>query len=416
MFGAIGDVRMDDLVMVDMTGIVAPEHSTTNRLSTATPSRPASVPQSPALSTPSRPDTAAQTPATRSAATQELRTAGRSTPPSLWTVRFHANGGTGTMADETFVWGSRRALTANAFSRSGYEFVGWSRRKGGQVEFTNKQAVSNLASAPNGVVTLYAVWQGVFYTVVFHSEFHHGTTMRQTLRYGTKEALRANPFTCSGHEFAGWSKTPGGALFKHDRQEVQNLTPDAGREIHLYALWAVVNDPGVVLCLGDSITQGYACAGLPYPARLARLSGLTVINRGVGGTTSGDGLRTAERNIVAAQAATVCIQFGANDAIHGISARTTKENLRQIIRLCRKYDCRPILATPTHQSGRHARFNDGVNDIVAAVRALAREEDVTLVDLNAAFGGNDRYLNPDDGLHLSEAGGDLMARMFYEAL
>ena len=41
MFGAIGDVRMDDLVMVDMTGIVMSEHAATNRSSTATsPSRP----------------------------------------------------------------------------------------------------------------------------------------------------------------------------------------------------------------------------------------------------------------------------------------------------------------------------------------------------------------------------------------
>ena len=37
------------------------------------------------------------------------------------------------------------------------------------------------------------------------------------------------------------------------------------------------------------------------------------------------------------------------------------------------------------------------------------KEKVKLVDLNAAFGNGDGYLNPEDGLHLSDAGGDLMA-------
>lgn len=569
-----------------------------------------------------------------------------------YTVRFSANGGSGTMQDEPFQWGARRALLANAFTRKGYSFAGWSRTKGGAVEFTNRQSVMNLVEAPDGVVTLYAVWKGIVYTVVFHSGTSPEKTKKQSFRYGSRKALRANSFKRSGYVFIGWSKKPSGTLFKKNSAVVANLTSVAGKKVHLYALWAVrkykvafranggtgtmrnqafvygkakalstnafkrngytlvgwakkssgpvkytdgqsvknltkkggvvtlhaiwrrnrykvrfdanggkgtmavqtfswgirkklsrctftrskctfrgwattpsgavayadaaavksltkkdgktitlyarwaktnysvkfdpnggvgamanlpltwgtkerlpanvfsldgyrflgwskdptatsptyrdgdtvlnltakgivvvlyavwieENDPDVILCLGDSITQGYACYGLPYPARLARMTGCTVINKGVGGTTSGDGLRTAERNIYEARAATVCIQFGANDAIHHVNAGATKENLRAIIRLCRKYDCRPLLATPTHQSGSHARFNDGVNDIVRAVRNLAREENVALVDLNAAFGGNDGYLNPNDGLHLSDAGGELMARKFYEAL
>jgi lysophospholipase L1-like esterase len=57
-----------------------------------------------------------------------------------------------------------------------------------------------------------------------------------------------------------------------------------------------------------------------------------------------------------------------------------------------------------------------VSGIAKQVRALAREENVRLVDLNAAFGSGGKYLNPADGLHLSDAGGDLMARKFYEAI
>ncbi|MBR4611692.1 MAG: hypothetical protein IKO40_03160, partial [Kiritimatiellae bacterium] len=237
-----------------------------------------------------------------------------------------------------------------------------------------------------------------------------------SLTWGKAKRLPANEFTREGYRFLGWSRKASATSPTYkDSATVLNLTAK-GIVVVLYAVWVEANDPNVILCLGDSITEGYACSGSPYPARLARMSGCTVINRGVGGTKSKDGLRTAEQNILDARAATVCIQFGANDAIHHIDPGTTKENLRAIIRLCKKYDCRPLLATPTHQSGSHERFNDGVNRIVRAVRDLAREENVTLVDLNAAFHGSDRYLNPNDGLHLSDVGGDLMARMFCQAL
>ena len=44
---------------------------------------------------------------------------------STYTVRYNANGGTGTMADTTVTYGVSTKLRANAFTRSGYSFVGW---------------------------------------------------------------------------------------------------------------------------------------------------------------------------------------------------------------------------------------------------------------------------------------------------
>jgi len=74
-------------------------------------------------------------------------------------VRFNANGGTGTMPDQSFVYGKAQKLSANAFTRKMHSFVGWSRSAGGNVEFTDGQSVGSLASAANSVVTLYAVWE-----------------------------------------------------------------------------------------------------------------------------------------------------------------------------------------------------------------------------------------------------------------
>ena len=74
-------------------------------------------------------------------------------------VRFNANGGTGTMPDQSFVYGKAQKLSANAFTRKMHSFVGWSRSVGGNVEFTDGQSVGSLASAANSVVILYAVWE-----------------------------------------------------------------------------------------------------------------------------------------------------------------------------------------------------------------------------------------------------------------
>ena len=84
--------------------------------------------------------------------------------PNTYTVKFNANGGTvsGTMAVESFVYDTAKALTANAFVRNGFTFKGWAETADATTaKYTDKQSVKNLATA--GTVNLYAVWdpQGV---------------------------------------------------------------------------------------------------------------------------------------------------------------------------------------------------------------------------------------------------------------
>ena len=69
-------------------------------------------------------------------------------------VRFHSNGGTGTMADQGVVWYGTTNLTANAFVRDGSEFVGWATNLTGAVVYADGAAVS-LADD----IDLYAMWR-----------------------------------------------------------------------------------------------------------------------------------------------------------------------------------------------------------------------------------------------------------------
>ena len=76
-----------------------------------------------------------------------------------YTVRFNANGGSGTMSDETgFVYGTNKALTANAFTRPGYTFSGWATSADGEKVYDDSQNVSILPVSNGATIDLYAVW------------------------------------------------------------------------------------------------------------------------------------------------------------------------------------------------------------------------------------------------------------------
>ena len=80
--------------------------------------------------------------------------------PHTYTVKFNANGGSGTMSDMSFTYGEAQNLTANAFTPpTGKIFVGWSKTQNGNVEYTDGQYVKNLTNTPGAEVTLYALWK-----------------------------------------------------------------------------------------------------------------------------------------------------------------------------------------------------------------------------------------------------------------
>ena len=344
-----------------------------------------------------------------------LHAATPSQPAISYTVVFHASA-KGATVSQTFRYGKKKALRANTFRKEGCFFIGWSRTVNGAVAYTDGQVVHNLASTSGAKVHLYAQWAVRKYIVRFNANGGTGKIADQLFAYGKAMPLRANAFKRKGYAFLGWAKSAKAkkATYKN-RKAVKNLSKRGG-VIVLYAVWNKLGKKNVVLCLGDSITKGIRCEGLPYPTRLAKLSGRKVVNYGNGGKTSAYGVSIAKKALIAEGPGTVCILFGANDAVQNVHHRDVKENLRQIIRLCRKYAATPVIATPTPQIWDHARYNANVKLLAADVRALGREEHVAVVDLNMAFGNGKKYINPLDGLHLSDAGGDLIANMFYKAI
>ncbi len=74
-------------------------------------------------------------------------------------VSFSANGGTGSMNNLNFMYGTEQALTANSFTRDGFTFTGWNTDQNGKGTAYNDGApVKNLTSTFDATVTLYAQW------------------------------------------------------------------------------------------------------------------------------------------------------------------------------------------------------------------------------------------------------------------
>ena len=157
--------------------------------------------------------------------------------PNAYTVKFNANKGAGTMANESFTYDVAKALTANAFTRTGYAYQGWATSASGSKAYSDGETVSNLMAAANGTVNLYAVWKANTYAVKFNANGGTGTMSDESFTYDVAKALTANGFSRTGYTYQGWATTAEGDAEYADGETVSNLTATANGTVNLYAVW-----------------------------------------------------------------------------------------------------------------------------------------------------------------------------------
>ena len=80
--------------------------------------------------------------------------------PITYTLKYDANGGSGTMSNQKCTYDVSQALMANTFKRDGYTFKGWNTKADGTgTAYSDKQSIENIVDKDGTVVTLYAQWQ-----------------------------------------------------------------------------------------------------------------------------------------------------------------------------------------------------------------------------------------------------------------
>ena len=127
-----------------------------------------------------------------------------------YTVTFEANGGEGSMNQQTFTYDVAQALNQNTFTRTGYSFTGWNTQANGSGStYVDKAEVQNLTTEEGANITLYAQWTANTYTIRFVDE--NGTELQSSeVKYGqTPEYNGETPTKESTAEFhytfAGWT-------------------------------------------------------------------------------------------------------------------------------------------------------------------------------------------------------------------
>lgn len=104
-----------------------------------------------------------------------------------------------------------------------------------------------------------------------------------------------------------------------------------------------------IVCFGDSLTAGYgADPGQSYPdflqADLDKLGyGYRVVNAGISGNTTKDGVERLER-VLGMKPALVVVEFGGNDGLRGLRIADTRANLDKIVSTLKASGTKVVLA------------------------------------------------------------------------
>ncbi len=187
----------------------------------------------------------------------------------------------------------------------------------------------------------------------------------------------------------------------------------------------------IIVGHGDSITAGsHLAADEKYPAMLnALMPDTKVINSGIGGNTSSQGLARIEKDVLGRHPDLVILLFGTNDSVltaegkYRVPVEKYRENLREMTLRCHKAGAEVILCTllpiiPEPYYTRHPKeFYDaegGLEKIVQQYRKAAQEVGkelkVPVVDLYDVFEKDLTLLRPaPDGVHPNARGAKAIA-------
>lgn len=157
--------------------------------------------------------------------------------PNTYTIKYDGNEADGgSTPASTHTYDVEQPLTANGYTRTGYEFVGWSTNPDGTGStFTDKQKVVNLTPNDGDEIVLYAQWKQMDFTLTFDKNLNTATVdpASKTVTYGQAYGDLAVA-TDDNYKLIGWTFTKDGTDY---------VTPDTIVNIAgdhtVYAKWQV---------------------------------------------------------------------------------------------------------------------------------------------------------------------------------
>ena len=180
---------------------------------------------------------------------------------NTFTVKYNANGGSGTMANTAATYGVKTNLRANTFTRTGYTFAGWyayresdgtyrySSADGSQTNWYKQGSqpsswtyfnyldtgwVSTTSVVDKDTVTMYAMWEPITLTISYDANGGKNPPPAQKKVYLEALTLSSVTPTRDGYTFLGWSasKTATKATY------LPGKTYTSISSTTLYAVWS----------------------------------------------------------------------------------------------------------------------------------------------------------------------------------
>ncbi len=169
-----------------------------------------------------------------------------------YTVKFHGNESTGgMMSDEVFLLNEEKALTTNAFTRTGYAFVGWATTAEGDKVYADGQTVSHLSGTDGAIVDLYAVWG---YTLTYSDSSKDEGLPPAPVAYkagSTVTVAGAGTMVKTGYTLVSWNTESGGTGTDYSPGSTFKMP---GQNTSLHSKWAV--NELTVIFYGNGNTGG----------------------------------------------------------------------------------------------------------------------------------------------------------------
>jgi acyl-CoA thioesterase-1 len=194
----------------------------------------------------------------------------------------------------------------------------------------------------------------------------------------------------------------------------------------LFAVLALLTTPALatpttVLCLGDSLTEGYGLSKEEaWPAVLEGLikssgrTDVTVINAGISGATSASALSRLKWHLkTIKKPAIVILELGPNDGLRGIDPKATEANLVAAIRLAKQSGLRVLLAGMQMPPNYGPGFTEAFR---AMFPKIAKSESVELIPFFLDGVAAKPNLNLADGIHPNTAGYKIIAQTVWRSL
>ncbi|NNL33365.1 MAG: hypothetical protein HKO80_09190 [Flavobacteriaceae bacterium] len=175
-----------------------------------------------------------------------------------------------------------------------------------------------------------------------------------------------------------------------------------------------------LLCLGDSLTQGYEIPeNLRWTDLLSKELGIEVINCGISGDTTAGMLSRCMGALIEHEPTHLIVLGGTNDLWFGLNDEQILANIHAIYRQAKYHNVECIIAIPppviqlNELNLVHENYSECIRSFQSALMQYAKDDECPYIKFSKEL-KSDHYL--EDGVHINEKGQVIMMKKIAEKL